>query len=252
MRFFSHLLLLQLAYETLKVPLLVLLFKCSLESHLYQEQLNHCFLPLCHHCSFLEVTISLLSIYPVPECTALCVPDISQLQSAGGAISGAEHRVLLFFFLVSFRLKWHTETVLCWQRRWAPPSPGACQCHHQGATSYHMQTGPPAYPVSFLCLKALFGIPKGDESHGRLWKLLTHRVYLWFPLPPLAVRDSTRVMYACIRSLPKWHNYSARLVWKEILRDPHDTHKMHTQIFTDCKGRCFWIFSYKKIAEFLQ
>lgn len=123
--------------------------------------------------------------------------------------------------------------------------------------TYHMpgDANPtPANPVSFLCSKPLLGIPKGDVSYGRLWKLYTAFNTQGVPLislPPPAVRASTRLMYAsgvCPNDTIT-HPDSAGKRCSEILMT---CTKCTLQIFTDSKGRCFWIFSYKKVAEFLQ
>lgn len=101
---------------------------------------------------------------------ASCLKDTLKLFSAG---KGDEHNHPLMLTNATTRVAYHI-------------------------TRQGMQTWPSAYPISFLCSKPLLGIPKGDVSYGRLWKLCTAFNTKGVPLislPPLAARASTRLMY---------------------------------------------------------
>lgn len=150
----------------------------ALWSHLplYQEELNHCFLPLCHTAAFWR-SPSPFSPFILSLSAKLRVYQIHHnCRVLLGPPQGLSTGLFLFFSWLASGLKDTLELF----------SAGKGDEHHHplvlaNATTrvaYHitcqgMQTWPPAYPVSFLCSKPLWGMPKGDESNGRLWKLYT-------------------------------------------------------------------------------
>lgn len=156
-----------------KYLLLVLLFKHSLEPLTSLPRGAKSLLPSplpplqlfgCHHLPSLHS--------PCPWVHSLvCTRYITTAQCCWGHLRGWAQGWFVFF-LVSFRLKGHTEAVLCWERRRAPSSP--CACHnHQGGISYHMSgdanlTHSPPYLLPML--RITLRIPKG---YGRLWELYT-------------------------------------------------------------------------------
>lgn len=87
-------------------------------------------------------------------------------------------------------------------------------------TCQGIQTRTPAFPVCLLCSKTLFGTLKGDVCCGKLWQLYT--TFNIHGVPPISLPPP--VVRYTVRSSSNSHNYSVTLSWKEMRRDPHETH----------------------------